>query len=764
MYGQQMCGLLPVIISQMLAGAFGRNPADHMLLQVTARHRFNFAAASVQLQRSGVCEILRDLVKAQTHAELKPSAALIALKSISSEVQRQGTCAFPQSGSFGADDFGGANDRVALLATIEPQGTFVQEFWNHTVEQKMHSERRVQAARDLLAASLDNISSCADGGDATETLHTPHTDCRIAEGLLKESLQNLQADFHDYWKNLTLPEGYGEFPFDAASKALDYVQALKNMSTDAAHQLEAKQAAVLSATHSHGNQTQQCAALQASFESAVCQEHANRTQSCGKYGECYAERVRAHVHLVAEVQEIEMKSKGEYTSAHMIQCHLWVLNETNITQQSEMLQGCMSMQTVNTSLLDITYPNVSGQTECPENPVVCGDAWLQEKYFDKSWYANAPAANCTPCGLDLEPNNSDSQPIVSTTTTTTRLDVSFANSPIESLDLEAATGLTSFQGGFHDGTYGYVAGGTFVVRFELASFSNVQTLDIRIRAASHHDSIFHDGTYGYAIQNNPFKIARFGLADFAEVTELDLSSSTDKTNCKNGFVYGEYIYVQCHSLNMRFPTQLFNGTETPSPEILTWPSDFSDGGHMANSFHMIRCGSQVYVPGGHYIRKLMRFDLEEYASTDVVDIYPSETQAGFCDGAHGYIVPHNDAWASWGTFTRWSLSNMEEKQSFNLNGNQVPSMAAFPAAFSDGTYGYALPGARYNGNYWVANGPHYHLVRFELASFSADTVQVLDLSQRNSDWTYFSGGFQAGSYGYMVPRAHGNLLRFALTS
>merc|ERR1712014_104693 len=109
-------------------------------------------------------------------------------------------------------------------------------------------------------------------------------------------------------------------------------------------------------------------------------------------------------------------------------------------------------------------------------------------------------------------------------------------------------------------------------------------------------------------------------------------------------------------------------------EELVWPGDFK-------AEHMVLCGDYAYCPGGHYKRKMMRFGLESFTA-EVVNFYPSDTQAAFCTASHGFAVPFIDPWASTGKVARWSLDDMSNQDLLNV-GVVAPSYSTWKAGFHD---------------------------------------------------------------------------------
>jgi len=141
-------------------------------------------------------------------------------------------------------------------------------------------------------------------------------------------------------------------------------------------------------------------------------------------------------------------------------------------------------------------------------------------------------------------------------------------SSVSVLDLTATdSDLKGFQGGFTDGTYGYMvphyngegdaeAFGK-VARFSLSDFSSVSVLDLTATDPELNGFVggFTDGTYGYLVPLYSYvvptyngvnygKVARFSLSDFSSVSVLDLTATdSDLKGFRGGFTDGTYGYM-----------------------------------------------------------------------------------------------------------------------------------------------------------------------------------------------------------------------------
>ena len=84
------------------------------------------------------------------------------------------------------------------------------------------------------------------------------------------------------------------------------------------------------------------------------------------------------------------------------------------------------------------------------------------------------------------------------------------------------------------------------------------------------------------------------------------------------------------------------------------------------------------------------------------------------------------------------------------NGGANPDMRGFFGGFTDGRYGYLVPG-------FIGEWGHGRFVRLDLQDFTLANTVTLDLTTIDPLLTGFVGGFTDGRYGYLVPYNNGNL-------
>ncbi|CAK0882409.1 unnamed protein product [Prorocentrum cordatum] len=124
----------------------------------------------------------------------------------------------------------------------------------------------------------------------------------------------------------------------------------------------------------------------------------------------------------------------------------------------------------------------------------------------------------------------------------------------------------------------------------------------------------------------------------------------------------------------------------------------------------------------------------------------------FTDGTWGYAVPYHSGSGGSGHFgkvPRFRLDDFSTVQVLNL-ADQNPGLTGFYNGFTDGTFGYVM--GYDNGAY------HRTKVRFNLADFS--TIEVRDFASEVGNKDHMTaGGFVHGDDSYVVT-AGGKVIRF----
>jgi hypothetical protein len=125
---------------------------------------------------------------------------------------------------------------------------------------------------------------------------------------------------------------------------------------------------------------------------------------------------------------------------------------------------------------------------------------------------------------------------------------------------------------------------------------------------------------------------------------------------------------------------------------------------------------------------------------------------GFTDGRYGYFVPgSNGAGAYPSKVARVDLQNFANGGVTVLDVHTADAgLAGFVGGFTDGRYGYFVP----NNN---GTGPDGKVARVDLQNFTTGGVTALDLASVDPGLKGFAGGFTDGRYGYFVPNYSGGI-------
>ncbi len=349
----------------------------------------------------------------------------------------------------------------------------------------------------------------------------------------------------------------------------------------------------------------------------------------------------------------------------------------------------------------------------------------------------------------------------------------FGTQQVTPLDLTVANpSLKGFSGGFTDGRYGYfvpsrsVSG--LVARVDLQNFATggVTPLDLTVAnpLLKGFQGGFTDGRYGYFVPNFDGSdysglVARVDLQNFTVggVTTLDLTTVNSLLRgFLGGFTDGRYGYFvpnfngsDYSGLVARVDLQNFatGGVTTldltaADPLLKGFWGGFTDG----------RYG--YFVPNyyGSYSALVARVDLQNFATGGVTTLDLGSANlslrgfsGGFTDGRYGYFVPGRSIS---GLVARVDLQNFATGGVTPLDLTAAdPSLKGFAGGFTDGRYGYFVPS--YNGAYFGV------VARVDLQNFATGGVTTLDLSSVNASLKGFAGGFTDGRYGYFVPNLNG---------
>jgi len=139
-----------------------------------------------------------------------------------------------------------------------------------------------------------------------------------------------------------------------------------------------------------------CDTNQTEFERKYCTYSSGLSDACTDHTACRTEKITLRNATHADVKKSELARKSDYITGTRISCLFRVFEASN-TNKSSILQECDGLS-VNTSTLDIIYPDIAIATPCtPEPTEPCDSAWKSTEYQNKAWYGKVTMENCAAC-------------------------------------------------------------------------------------------------------------------------------------------------------------------------------------------------------------------------------------------------------------------------------------------------------------------------------------------------------------------------------
>jgi len=168
--------------------------------------------------------------------------------------------------------------------------------------------------------------------------------------------------------------------------------------------------------------------------------------------------------------------------------------------------------------------------------------------------------------------------------------------------------------------------------------------------------------------------------------------------------------------------------------------------------------------GDAYSGKLVRFDLGDFKTVDVIDLEKVHRDlvgfnGAFTAGRYAFLVPYRRSSNFYSGYNLMPTCNglVAKIDMITLDVTYIDltvikvELCGFAGGFSAGRYGFLVP--YYNGQ--GTSGYHGQVVRFDVAKFSLESVQILDLGKKDVTLKGFHGGFASAQYGYFVPWKNG---------
>lgn len=298
-------------------------------------------------------------------------------------------------------------------------------------------------------------------------------------------------------------------------------------------------------------------------------------------------------------------------------------------------------------------------------------------------------------------------------------------STVQVLDLKALEpdAPLGFLGGFTHGDYGYLVPGYKglgdphgkVVRFDLAGFDNPRVLDLTQTGSNlkRFQGGFTDGTYGYVVPHYG-PVARFLLSGFDDDNFDVQTLTTNMGGYHGGRAIGAYGYLtmrERRSVLARFPLNSFQSDSVEyldlavtDPALAGYEGEFTDG----TWYYLVPTWSD------HLSRdfgKVVRVSLADFSTVEVLDVTEltkdidpqlKSFAGGMIDtaGTHGYMV--KNAHPKFGQVVRFPLSTFDSVEVFDMKAVDS-DFGGFKTGFWSGSCGY-YPTFGANNNFNTMTG------------------------------------------------------------
>ncbi|CAE7782912.1 unnamed protein product, partial [Symbiodinium sp. CCMP2456] len=180
---------------------------------------------------------------------------------------------------------------------------------------------------------------------------------------------------------------------------------------------------------------------------------------------------------------------------------------------------------------------------------------------------------------------------------------------------------------------------------------------------------------------------------------------------------------------------------------MTQVQELSVGSSFSSGF-ADRDGAYVYLVPDSSGYAFKRVATSTFDATETATLAQTSFMGGFVSGEFAYVMPGTFAH---GVINRVDIEGFSTVSELDLKSVDS-SLRDFSGGFRNGEWGYLVP---LQDN---ANSPSSKVVRFKLATFSTQDVEILQLSTSGG----FIAGFQDGRYGYLVGETSEELVRFRL--
>jgi hypothetical protein len=240
--------------------------------------------------------------------------------------------------------------------------------------------RTRQSSVDQIAVTVAAIKECNRNGVSSqrhisqttevsvETARSTHTSCRMEEKKKESAKGSKCKELDDFLDAVAVPEDMPT-PKERA-QMVKYTQTMSEYFCPKGPTVTSLSRACKQAEEDHTKHKAACDRNQAVFESAFCTWRTQTIETCTALGQCYERALATHNEFVAATKTLVKKWKIQYTSLKKIICYtdVWMNDNDAKTVDAAQLDNCRE-KTVDTSPMDVVYPEVPAQADCPTTKV-----------------------------------------------------------------------------------------------------------------------------------------------------------------------------------------------------------------------------------------------------------------------------------------------------------------------------------------------------------------------------------------------------------
>jgi hypothetical protein len=273
-----------------------------------------------------------------------------------------------------------------------------------------------QSSVDQIGVNLAAINTCNKNGVDTQqkiasstevsvgSARSTHTACRTEEKNKKSTKEGRCKELDDFLNGIAVPQSMPKGK--ERGEMVPYVQKMSSYFCPKGPTVTKLDKACKTAEKEHAEHKASCDKNQAAFEMAFCQWRMQITDTCTTLDQCYNGALTLHNKFVADTKVLEKKWKIEYSSLKKIVCYTDVWLTDNKVSAGN-LQKCHST-TVDTSPMDIAYPEIPAQAQCVTTKV---DVYPGSSAFPTTEYKDFLdfAVSVIPCvGIGKQQTSSNS--------------------------------------------------------------------------------------------------------------------------------------------------------------------------------------------------------------------------------------------------------------------------------------------------------------------------------------------------------------------